>query len=137
MKTINTIAPDFEASEFACNCGCGEQRMNVWFIKRLQAARTIADVPFVILSGARCEKHNENVGGDDKSTHVPEFMPDKRGHGVDIRYQTAREAFIIVTALLKAGFTRVGFNDGGIHVDDAEKFEFKDEKVMWGYYDDG
>ena len=136
MKTINKIAPDFKATEFACNCGCGEQRMSVWFIKRLQAARTIAGIPFVILSGARCPDHNEDVGGTDQSAHVPNFMPDERGHGVDIQYENAREAFIIVTALLKAGFTRVGFNDGGIHVDDAEQFEFKDKDVLWGYYND-
>lgn len=131
---VNQIAPDFNSEEFACNCGCGEDRMNTWFIKRLQAARTIADLPFAILSGARCPDHNASVGGGDKSAHVPEFMPDKRGHGVDIRYGSSREAYIIVTALLSVGFTRIGFNDGGIHVDDAEKFEFKDEEVMWGYY---
>lgn len=129
-------APDFKESEFECPCGCGEKRMNTWFIKKLQSARTIADIPFHILSGARCPKHNKSVGGTSDSTHVPEFMPDRTSHGVDIEYGTSREAFIIMDSLIKVGFTRIGFNNGGIHVDDAEKFEFKDEDVMWGYYKD-
>jgi uncharacterized protein YcbK (DUF882 family) len=117
----------FKPNEFFCKC-CGKQAMNEKFILALDKARTIAEgldknVKFVITSGYRCLKHNRNVGSKDTSSHVI-------GLAVDIRTTTSRERFIILQALLLAGFTRIGIAKTFIHVDlDAGKAQ----SVCWDY----
>lgn len=124
----------FKQEEFECPCGCGYDIMNLDFIRKLYEARVDADIPFIVLSGARCPQHNKSVGGKRDSTHVPDYMPDNEAHGADIRFINGREYYKIVTALLRAGFTRIGHNDGGIHVDDGETVRVKTANVMWNYY---
>lgn len=136
-QEIHNVAPDFNSQgrdEFSCNCGCGENRISLSFVKRLQAARTIAGISFVIATGARCPKENERVGGVDDSAHVPDFMPDKQSHASDINAETSREKFKIISALLKVGFTRIGVMEDGVHVDSADMIGFKSENLIWDYY---
>lgn len=127
------IAPDFKLSEFACNCGCGDKRINLTFIKRLQAARTIDGRPFVVTSGVRCEQENQRVGGSDDSAHVPDYM-EGTAHATDLKAESSRRRYQIVRALLSAGFTRIGIMKDGIHVDDADRIGQKDANVIWDYY---
>ena len=100
----------FTKKELECKCGCGACDMQSDFMRRLKYARRIADIPFVILSGYRCEAHNAAVGGVDSSSHV-------RGYAGDIKVVSSTQRFIIMRALLLAGFTRIGVGRTFIHAD--------------------
>tara|TARA_R110000796_G_scaffold42100_2_gene104301 strand:- start:97 stop:483 length:387 start_codon:yes stop_codon:yes gene_type:complete len=97
--------------------------MKMHFIQRLHKARVIADIPFIINSGHRSPAHNKIVGGLDDSSHLD-------GEAGDIKYTNSRECFIIVSALIQAGFTRIGIKKGMIHVDDDYR---KPKNVLWLY----
>lgn len=110
----------FKESELACNC-CGEFIEVDELVNRLTKARELAGVPFVINSGYRCPQHNENVGGVVNSSHT-------FGYAADIKITDTANRYKILTALLEAGFERVGVYRTFIHVDvDPNKVA----KVMW------
>lgn len=107
--------------DVACNCGCGQEYLNLELYNRLTWARVLAGIPFNILSWNRCEKHNLAEGGSSTSSHL-------LGYAVDIRINNSIERFKILKALLDAGFTRIGIYSWGFHVDvDPEK----DKEVCW------
>lgn len=100
---------------------CGNMDAN--FLSKLDKARNIADLPFKINSAYRSPKHNAKVGGSPNSSHL-------KGLAVDISCTDSRTRFIIVDALIKAGFNRIGIADTFIHVDlDLDK----SNKVIWTY----
>lgn len=105
----------FQAHEFECKCGCGlgYADMQPSTITKLLKARKIAGVPFSIRSAIRCKVHNAKSGGRPNSAHL-------RGFAVDISAPTSQAAYKILTALLAAGFTRIGYNAklNFFHVDD-------------------
>lgn len=113
-------------SELDCKCGCGHNNANENFLYKLNHARHLAEVPFVITSGCRCNEHNEKVGGSLTSAHLV-------GLAVDIACPDSRTRFKIIKALLMVGFTRIGIGKDFIHVDMAE-CEIKLGQVMWDYY---
>lgn len=113
---------NFRAYEFQCSC-CDREEMDQGFIDKLQIARDIAGIPFRINSGWRCEKHNKEVGGAEKSSHLT-------GHAADMQADTLQKRFAIVSALIKAGFGRIGIDASFIHVDDDAA---KSQSVMWLY----
>lgn len=100
----------FKESEFTCKCGCGLNNVDDIFIQKLIEARYLAQIPFKINCGCRCEKHNKDVGGVTDSAHT-------KGLAVDISTRDDRSRFIIVSALMKAGFSRVLLYDTFVHVD--------------------
>lgn len=99
----------FKFSEFACKCGCGENKISHEFVKKLDACREEAGVPFLITSGYRCVKHNKKVGGVADSSHT-------RGYAADIAF--GRNMTVILGACRKH-FKRVGVykNKNFVHVD--------------------
>lgn len=113
----------FKLAEFTCKCGCGQTPMNHSTIEKLDKAREIAGIPFIITSGYRCEAHNRAVGGRSNSAHT-------RGWAADIKALTARERFIIMNAAIKAGFSRIGVANSFIHVDDDPTLV---QQVVWNY----
>ena len=106
---LDWATENFAAWEFLCP-DCKRQYMEREFIVRLQIARNIAGIPFVPGSGWRCKKRNTAVGGVPDSSHLV-------GLAVDIMALTSKERFIIVDALLRAGFMRIGIAKDYIHVD--------------------
>jgi zinc D-Ala-D-Ala carboxypeptidase len=108
----------FKESEFACRC-CGVAKMQQSTIDKLIKAREIAGIPFVINSGYRCEAHNASVGGKSEGAHTS-------GYAVDIKATDSRSRFLILDAVLKAGFNRIGIAKTFIHIDN-------DPKVVWEY----
>ena len=98
--------------------------MDADFLEMLDEARSRAGVPFVISSGFRSDEHNAVVGGAPDSSHL-------KGCAADIVAYTSRDRFLIVTALLEAGFDRIGLGEDFIHVDsDWEKAG----NLVWTYY---
>ncbi len=116
----------FKKSDFACKCnqcskGFGD--MDSETVEKLEAARIIAGIPFIIRSAQRCLAHNKAEGGSKTSSHL-------EGYAIDVEANNSRERFIIVDALIKAGFTRIGIGKTFIHFDDDP---IKDERAMWLY----
>lgn len=112
----------FKKEEFDCPC-CGENNISPTLLHRLDMARGLADIPFHINSGCRCEKHNKEVGGVSESPHLG-------GWAADIAAKTSREKFLVVQSLFEAGFTRVGVGDTFIHADvDPTKIG----ELLWTY----
>ncbi|HEY7805266.1 MAG TPA: D-Ala-D-Ala carboxypeptidase family metallohydrolase [Orrella sp.] len=113
----------FKPSEFACKCGCGKAEMNEDTLFKLDFARHLADIPFVVTSGYRCEAHNRRVGGKSNSAHT-------RGYAVDIRVNNSAARYAILDALMRAGFNRIGIANTFIHADDDPNLP---PNVMWNY----
>ena len=111
----------FSEEEFACPC-CGYQDMSLDFVEELDKARSEAGVPFVISSGYRCEKHNEEVGGVSGSAHT-------KGLAVDIAVKSSSDRFKILQALIRR-FDRIGISKNFIHVDWDHR---KSKEVCWLY----
>ncbi len=78
-------------------------------LDRLQHARQIARVPFVILSAYRDPIHNAKVGGAPLSMH-------QQGKAFDIRI-AGLDKWQLLTACQRAGFTGFGFYSTFLHVD--------------------
>lgn len=108
--------------EFKCPC-CGKCKMDEEFMFRLMDARRIADTPFIITSGFRCYAHNKEVGGYKSSSHT-------LGFAADIAVNGDRTRAIIVSALIEAGFTRIGVGQGLVHVDSDPT---KNSPRLWVY----
>lgn len=117
MKTF------FKSSEFACKCGCGLNNVNGELIEDLNIARGIADTPFIITSGSRCDLHNKNSGGSRTSSHM-------LGYAVDIKADSSLERFKILESLILAGFKRIGIAKSFIHVDNDPH---KPSQIAWLY----
>lgn len=103
----------FKPSEFTCKCGrCGGgfERVSPVLLDMLDSAREAAGIPFVISSGFRCPAHNKTVGGVADSAHT-------RGYAADIRCADSPTRFVLLRALLDAGFRRVELAPTWIHVD--------------------
>ena len=112
----------FKNAEFNCPC-CNEHRMDFDTVDMLITARVFAEVPFIITSAWRCEKHNKKVGGKKDSAHL-------YGKAVDISAPDSAARFKIVYGLVNAGFTRIGIGWKFIHADTDHN---KDAEVLWVY----
>ncbi len=119
------LTRNFTDDEFKCPC-CGGYTDSLpfrAFLAKLQDARSVAGIPFIITSGYRCPKHNKEVGGKSDSSHL-------KGIAADILVHTASERFIVTNGLIKAGFVRIGVGQNFIHVDmDVSK----PQRLMWIY----
>lgn len=108
---MGKLSKHFRAEEFLCPCGeCDGGTMSMFFINRLEVARALAKVPFIITSGYRCRAHNTAIGGANLSAHM-------YGLAADILAEDAHTRFLIVKALIQVGFTRIGIYEKHIHVD--------------------
>lgn len=103
--------------------GSGEN-MNTQTVRKLDVARTIAGIPFIVDSGYRTNKHNAKVGGVRDSAHLI-------GRGVDIRATSSAKRWLIVAALIEAGFNRIGIGKNYVHGDDDPS---KAPNLIWHYY---
>ena len=113
----------FTLDEFECKCGCGKNDMNKLFLHKLDNARSLADVPFVINSGFRCKKHNKNEKGSDTSSHP-------LGWAADIACSSSHKRYKIFEGLILAGINRIGIRKDFIHADHDPA---KDPEVVWLY----
>jgi len=87
--------------------------MDATFLQMLDDARGIAGIPFTINSGYRTKEHNEKVGGVSNSSHLV-------GKAADIKVGNGNERYIILNALIKAGYKRLGVGQTFLHCDNDE-----------------
>jgi len=113
----------FDTSEFDCPIAGQGDKMDKNFLELLDEARHLASTPFRITSGYRSPEHNKNVGGVPGSSHT-KFV------ACDIHCDDSARRFLIVSALLKAGITRIGISHNFIHCDmDLDK----PQNLIWTY----
>ena len=79
---MGDISKHFFRAEFACNCGCGQDTVDVELITVLERLRTHYDSVIVINSGNRCEIYNKKIGGSKNSQHVKSRAADTVVKGV-------------------------------------------------------
>lgn len=115
----------FTQKEKSCKCGCGLNLVdrNIEFLKALNSAREIANIPFVVNCMTRCEKHNKEVGGEPHSSHM-------RGLACDISCTDSISREKIIKALLTTGFNRIGIAKTFIHCDMDTSLP---QNVIWVY----
>ena len=118
----------FEIHEFDCpslpNSGVN---MDNAFLQMLDDARGIAGIPFSITSGFRTKERNEMVGGVSNSSHLI-------GKACDIAVGSGSERYIILNALIKAGFRRLGVAKTFIHCDnDSVEQGGTKQNSVWTY----
>lgn len=105
--------------------GSGRRQMDSNVLERLDLARSMAGIPFVITSGYRTRSHNAKVGGSINSSHM-------KGLAVDIACIGSNDRYKIVHALILVGCERIGIGKTFIHADwDMEK----PRMLMWDYYE--
>ncbi len=113
MRSSNFIDWDrvkfFNKREFNCRC-CGAISISANLVLKLDLARELAETPFIITSGYRCPKHNQQVGGVRNSAHV-------LGLAVDVAVPNNVVRLNIIRGLIIAGFRRIGISKDFIHAD--------------------
>jgi hypothetical protein len=104
--------------------------MKAEFLQRIDNARAIANIPFKINSGFRTANHNKSLIA--KGFQAAPDSAHLSGYAADIHIPNSgpRERFIIINALLKAGFTRIGIAKTYVHCDCDPS---KDKEVVWLY----
>ncbi len=118
------VSKYFKESEFRnCSPSCSLQDMKQTTMSKLDTAREIAGVPFVVNSAFRSPIWDKSKGRSGTGAHT-------LGQAVDIRCNTDRNRFLIIEALIKAGFKRIGIARTYIHADDSEKHK---EEIIWLY----
>lgn len=118
------LAKNLKMSEFECNCGCGDVKLDYRLINGLQSMRDIIGM-ITITSAYRCSEYNAKLkGASPKSQHL-------LGKAADIKtkkhpYEVAKLAYI-------KGFRGIGVaankNYNYVHVD------VRDVYSLW-YYDE-
>jgi len=117
------LTEHFKATEFACKCKArglakdatwcqGQEWVDLRLVEQLEVLRARLGRPIYVVSGCRCPRYNQLVGGAPLSQHV-------RGKAADIQvaemtpYELALEA-------VKVGFPSVATYDTFVHVDIRE-----------------
>ena len=92
-------------------------------VSMLDQARRMAGFPFIVNSGLRTTERNQQVGGSPTSSHLI-------GHAADLACTDSGRRFIMLSALRRAGFTRIGIGRTFIHCDTDPT---KPDSLIWLY----
>ena len=119
-----TLINHFKSHEFDSpdEPGSGE-RMQESTVLMFDEAREHAGIAFDMSSGVRTPAHNLKVGGVEGSAHIEGWAGDVVAHSGTQKYK-------IVSALLFAGFNRIGISKTFIHADNDPT---KPSAVIWTY----
>ena len=121
---------NFKSSEFDSPDlkGSGEN-MKDEFMELLQESRTIADCSFRITSGFRTQFYHDELGRRGYKTSKSRSAH-QDGYAADISCKDSKKRWLIVNALLFAGFNRIGIASTFIHVDNSPN---KTKNCIWTY----
>lgn len=114
----------FKEQEFErCIPSCKITDVSPDSLARLDRAREIAGVPFVINSAYRSPGWDIAHGRSGRGAHTC-------GRAFDIRCTSASDRWKMVVGLLAAGFTRLGISRTFIHADDDADLS---HPIIWTY----
>ena len=117
------MSPNFERSEFACQCGCGFDTVDYELVQCLEKLRAHFDRPIKITSGCRCTEHNTKVGGSPK-TDTSMGSQHLYGRAADIQVQSVDPAIVYEVAV------QIGFNGTGCY-STFTHCDTRDHKATW------
>lgn len=126
---MGDISVHFYRHEFVCHC-CGAFQLDEKLLEGLEALRSIANAPVVVLCGYRCPEHNRRVAGRPGSQHL-------LGKAADIRI-----ARMGLQAMYELAVRVAPFANGGIGVYDRDflHVDVRAQKARWaqvmGHYVD-
>lgn len=112
----------FKEDEFQ-SIGCSRCQINDDSLRRLDRAREIAGIPFILNSAFRSPAAELCKGRTGNSAHT-------RGRAFDVRALNARERYLVVFGAISAGFTRIGIGLKFVHMDDDPSLP---GPVIWLY----
>ncbi len=98
------------------------------FLERLDLARDIAGFPFIINSGFRTIAHNQAL--KEKGYKVAKNSSHLLGWAADLHCGSSKRRFLMLEALLDAGFTRIGIGSNFLHCDNDPE---KPDMTIWTY----
>lgn len=93
---------------------CDISLMRESTLRRLDRAREIAGIPFIINSAYRSPSYEKIKGRSGSGAHT-------LGAAVDIRCLDNESRWRIVFGALSAGFTRIGLGSNFVHLDDVSE----------------
>lgn len=67
---MGDLSTNFDRKEFACQCDCGFDTVDIELVKLLENIRKHFGKPVIVNSGCRCETHNKAEGGSKRSQHL-------------------------------------------------------------------
>ena len=106
---FESISPFFSRLEFACQCGCGFDTVDISTLSILEAVRDHFG-PVVVTSGCRCEEHNKRVGGSPNSQH-------KFARAADIKVSSTKPETVYGWVAENFPHASLGLYDTFVHVD--------------------
>ena len=118
----------FSSAETKCKCGCDIDNVASQLLNKLDHTRSIYGEAITLSSCCRCIDHNDAVGGSPTSSHITTSQ--SKSTAADIVCKDSEARYGLITALLEAGFTRIGIADGFLHVDVDNR---KSPNVIWTY----
>ena len=113
-------SPDLEGSG---------SNMKQTFLTKLDEARHLAGISFKINSGFRTEAHNQYLL-DSPKYKASKTSAHLEGLAADISVTDSKSRWIVINALVLAGFTRLGISGTFIHVDLSKT---KTQNCVWTY----
>jgi len=117
---------NFSEKELSCKC-CGDNRMNLAFLEKLQMIRDEYGKPMKLSSAYRCPKHNNNISSSGIDG------PHTTGRAVDVLV-AGEDAYHLLKIVMKHNMTGVGIaGKSFIHIDDLPKSEKRHRPVIWTY----
>jgi len=116
---MSDVSDHFNRGEFACQCGCGFDVVDVELLGHLEDARHYFNAPIIIDSACRCAAHNLAVGGSKNSQHL-------LGKAADIRIETVKPSAV-------AEYFEMLFPDryGVGKYNDFTHFDIRSTKARW------
>ncbi len=120
----------FQASEFACRCGCGGNAIQPGLVYKLDELREAFGKALVVTSGYRCPDHNERVSTTGRTG------PHTTGLAADIAV-SGRDAVTVLRLALAAGFGGIGVQQKGggrfLHLDLIPDSRSHKRPWIWSY----
>jgi len=116
----------FKLEEFACRCGCGQNKIDHQFVTKLDWLRGELGFPLAINSGYRCPEHNAAVS----STGLT--GPHTTGLASDVRI-AGEPAWELLEQAFKMKFRGIGVNQKGEWPQRYIHLDILDRKRVWSY----
>lgn len=120
----------FTDDELRCKCGCGQQKMQPDFVRKMDELRAKVGFPLPVSSAYRCPQHNSRVSSTGPNG------PHTSGRAVDFAVDRKR-AYIVLREAMLMGFTGIGIKQKGsgrfIHLDDLTEPVHAPRPTVWSY----
>jgi len=109
------MSEHFKNDEIECSCGCGTNNVSDILMSKADKVRDILNRPLIAESICRCRQYNYSKDYSETSSHIADDI--KESEAIDFRATTSKERFEVVSAMIEAGFTRIGIAKTFIHGD--------------------